>query len=69
MDNAFEYVAAKGIELESVYPYKGVDQKCAFSSKNVVFKNKGHTDVAASSSVALETAIAQQPTSVAIEAD
>jgi cathepsin F len=69
MDNAFEYVAAKGIELESVYPYKGVDQKCQYASKSVVFKNKGHTDVTAGSDVALETSIANQPTSVAIEAD
>jgi len=31
MDNAFKYVAAKGIELESTYPYKGVDGKCKYS--------------------------------------
>jgi len=69
MDNAFKYVAAKGIELESTYPYKGVDGKCKYSKGSVKFQNKAYTDVQANSQSALQNAIAQQPTSVAVEAD
>jgi len=45
MDNAFEYVMAQGIELESVYPYVAVDQTCAYNAANVIFKNTGFTNV------------------------
>jgi len=69
MDYAFEYVQAKGIELESVYPYKGVDTKCTYNTSSVVFKNTGYKNVAKNNEVALATAVAVQPVSIAIEAD
>jgi len=69
MDYAFEYVEANGIELESTYPYTAEDGTCAYSKSSVVFTNTGYTDVATNNEVALATAVAQQPTSVAIEAD
>lgn len=30
MNVAFEYISRAGIEEESDYPYKGVDQKCKY---------------------------------------
>jgi len=69
MDYAFEYVAAQGIEEESVYPYTAEDGTCQYNAAKTVFKNKAYTDVKANSPTALETAIAQQPVSVAVEAD
>jgi len=69
MDNAFKYVAAQGIELESVYPYTAVTGTCKYSASQVVFKNKGYTDNTANNEVTLMNAVAVQPVSVAIEAD
>jgi cathepsin L len=69
MDNAFEYVAAQGIELEATYPYTAETGTCQYKKSETKFSNKGHTDVTANSPVALATAIAQQPISVAVEAD
>ena len=72
MDNAFQYVAAEGIELESDYPYTasgGTSGSCAYSSSKVAFKNGGYEDVETYSDSALQAAVAQQPVSVAIEAD
>jgi len=69
MDYAFKYVEAKGIELESQYPYKAVDGKCQYNAADVKFKNTGYTDVTKNNEVALATAVAQQPVSVAVEAD
>lgn len=58
MDYAFEYTAAKGIELESTYPYKAVDGSCKYNSADVKFKNGGYKDVKANSPNALQSAIA-----------
>jgi len=69
MDNAFKYVMAKGIELESTYPYKGVDTKCTYNASAVAFKNSNYKNVAPNNEVALATAVAGQPVSIAIEAD
>jgi C1A family cysteine protease len=69
MDYAFQYVEKQGIELESVYPYTAEDGKCAYKTDKVVFKNTGYKDVKANTPTALETAIVQQPISVAVEAD
>jgi hypothetical protein len=69
MDNAFKYVEAQGIELESVYPYTAVQGTCNYASSSVVFTNTGYTDVKQNNEVALATAVAVQPVSIAIEAD
>jgi len=69
MDNAFEYAAAKGMEQESVYPYTAVTGTCKYNAADVTKVNTGHTDVAPSNQNALLTAAANQPISVAIEAD
>jgi cathepsin L len=67
MDYGFEYAAAKGVATESDYPYTATDGKCKTKSK--AFKNKAYTDVAVNNDAQLGAAIAQQPVSVAIEAD
>jgi C1A family cysteine protease len=69
MVDAFKYVADQGIELESVYPYTAEDGTCAYSASSVVFKNTGYTIVTSNNVNALMTAIAQQPVSVAVDAD
>ena len=68
MDSAFEYVISKdGLCSESNYPYKGVGGSC--KSCTPVSTIKKYVDVAANKETALEAAVAQQPVSVAIEAD
>jgi cathepsin L len=69
MDDAFNYVQAKGIELESVYPYTAQDGSCRYDASKVQFKNTGHTDVPQNNPTQLQAAVAQQPISIAIEAD
>jgi len=69
MDYAFEYVMANGIELESVYPYTGVEGTCAYNKANVVFTNTAYTNVPTNNEAALQAAVVVQPVSVAIEAD
>jgi len=66
---ALEYTAAKGIELESVYPYKAVDTKCTYAQSSVVYQNKGYGNVTKNNEVAMATALVTQPISVCVEAD
>lgn len=72
MDYAFEYVMAKGLDTESDYPYEEkLDSTCSHSSHTPAVAAgfvTGYTDVTASVT-ALKAAVAQQPVSVAIEAD
>lgn len=68
MDQGFQYVESKGIVSEQSYPYKAVDERCKVPA-GAAFKVKGFTDVAPNDPNALKTALAQQPVSVAIEAD
>jgi len=61
MDNAFKFVKAKGIPTESSYPYTAKDGSCkSFTSQT---KLSSFTDV-----TDLETALVQQPISVAVDA-
>jgi cathepsin L len=78
MDYAFQYTNANGIELESTYPYtagNGTTGNCQYNAAQVKFTNKGgasgsgYTDVTQNSEDQLQAAVAQQPVSVAIEAD
>jgi len=64
-----EYTAAKGIELESTYPYTAQDGTCKYNTASVVFKNNGYGNVTKNNEAALETAVVQQPISVCVEAD
>jgi len=69
MDYGFQYIIDnKGITSEANYPYTATDGTC---KKNVpaVATISSFKDVPANSETALETAIVQQPISVAVEAD
>ena len=55
---------------ESSYPYKAVDQNCSYDANNAYnFNVSSWTAVPADSVSALQSAVAQQPVSVTIEAD
>jgi C1A family cysteine protease len=64
MDNAFKYVKANGIVLESEYPYKAVKGTCAKNSG--AFKISGYTDI--SNCNALLSALSGRPISIAVDA-
>jgi len=70
MTDAFTYAAQGGIETEDDYPYKGIIHgKCAFDSSKAHAVNTGYYNVTSSSSDQLKAALAQQPVSVAIQAN
>jgi C1A family cysteine protease len=70
MDYAFEYVIAnKGITSEALYPYTAVTGTCKSPLPASVASITSFTDVTKNTMSALETAIVQQPISVAVEAD
>jgi len=68
MDYAFEYVVAKGITTEALYPYKAADGTCKKNIKPAVHIS-GYVDVPQSNEAQLLAAIRKVPVSVAIEAD
>jgi cathepsin L len=70
MDRAFKYAESHSIESEEDYPYKGWAIEMCYSdeSKGQV-KVTDFTDVTPNDSAALLAAIAQQPVSVAIQAN
>jgi len=52
------------------YPYLGYDSTCAYDkTKTYTWSLKGYTNIATNNAQALKTAIADGPTTVAIEAD
>jgi len=75
MDNAFEWVEQHGIASLADYPYTsataaGTRGTCdASKSANPAVTITGHADVPAGDEDALRAAVAQQPVSIAIEAD
>jgi hypothetical protein len=73
MDNGFKYLQSKGDALESAYSYTGKNGKCNTAKQSAGALKKGTVtsfhDVTADSEQQLMAAIAQQPVSVAIEAD
>jgi KDEL-tailed cysteine endopeptidase len=71
MDQAFQYIIDnKGITTEDAYPYTATGPNtCEAKGKPVAATLSGFKDVAPNNELALETAIVQQPVSVAVEAD
>jgi len=71
MDYGFEYIIKnKGITTEAAYPYTATGPNaCKAKGLPVAATLTGYKDVPVNSEMALETAIAQQPVSVAVEAD
>jgi len=69
MDYAFQYVIDnKGLATQNDYPYTAADGDCNSGVARIA-PITGFTDVTVNSAAALKAAIAQQPVSVAIEAD
>ena len=70
MDNAFKYIInAGGLCSEAAYPYTAADGTCKSSSCQKVATITGYKDVPVDSDDAMMAALAQQPVSIAIEAD
>jgi len=68
MDQAFEYIIANGgLCTEQAYPYTAQDGTCQTTCTNTVTIS-AYTDVTVNSEDALQTAVAQQPVSVAVDA-
>jgi cathepsin L len=58
------------MELESTYPYKGVDQRCQYdSTKATSYHTTGYTPISANNASAMKNALSGRPINVAIEAD
>jgi len=66
MDDAFKYVEAHKIELESAYPYTGRDGKC--HEEGGVAEIKSFMDVTPKSPQALAEALTKGPVSIAVDA-
>jgi len=72
MDNAFKYAVLNGLCTEESYPYKAKSGTCEASSCTTGIPKGGVTgfkDVHPEDLQAMEEAVAQQPVSIAIEAD
>jgi C1A family cysteine protease len=70
MDYGFQYIITnKGITSEASYPYKATGPNTCQKGKAVAATIKSFTDVPAGDENSLLAAVAQQPVSVAIEAD
>ena len=67
MDYAFEYIADNGIASASNYPYTATGGSCRQVTPTA--RIRGFKNVPSGSEVALMAAIAQQPVSVAVEAN
>ena len=72
MDNAFSFAKTNSIYTEGSYPYTSTDGTCNLSGCQVGIPQGGvvgYTDVSTDSEQAMMSAVAQQPVSIAIEAD
>jgi len=71
MDDAFKYIIAnKGITTEANYPYTAKDGVCnKAKAAQVAASISAFTDVSHNNPTALQNAVAQQPVSIAVEAD
>jgi len=69
MDNAFKYTEDYKLESESDYPYTAAGGTCEYSALKSQVGTKSYVDVTPESPSDLQAAVAQQPVSVAIEAD
>ena len=67
MDRAFKYVKKNKLATEADYPYVAKGQSCA--KKTGVVGVNGYVDVPVNNVDQLMAAVAQQPVSIAIQAD
>jgi C1A family cysteine protease len=67
---AMQYTAQNGIEPSSDYPFIGQsDSSCELDSSEATSANSDYSPVSSDDTIALQTAIVNQPVSVLIEAD
>jgi C1A family cysteine protease len=69
MDSGFEYVKDHGLTTESNYAYRAKDGSCQADNYESVVKVTGYVDVQPNNEIELKKAVANQPLSIAIEAD
>ena len=69
MDFAFKYTMDNGLCDESDYPYQGEEGQCQSDSCKKVVKIRNFSDVEQNNEKILKRAVAQQPISVAIQAN
>jgi len=69
MDNAFKYTEKYELETEAEYPYTAAGGTCAYKATEAEVGTSSYHDVTQDSPSQLLAAVAQQPVSVAIEAD
>jgi len=69
MNTAFQYAQDFGMMNRTDYPYTAQDGTCKYNSNKWEVKPSGNGAVTPNSAIALKTAIADGPVSVAIEAD
>jgi C1A family cysteine protease len=69
MDGAFKYIKEFGQCSDKDYPYTAVDGSCKNAKCNHVAHIFGCADVVTNDQLSLKAAVAQQPVSIAIEAD
>ncbi len=70
MDQGFEFIIKNGgLCSETAYPYKATDNTCAKSTCKSVVTIGAFTDVPKNNESALQAAVAQQPVSVAVDAE
>jgi hypothetical protein len=69
MDAAMWYVIDNGITTETLYPYRGRDQKCAYKDTMKAYQIKNCAEVTPNKTHALAEAVAAQPVSISVEAD
>lgn len=65
---AFAYAAKYGMESESAYPYKGVDQTCMYSQPYAIWSPSGYVDVEPDKVATVKAAIEQQPVAISLAA-
>jgi len=69
MDSAFDYIISnQGIDTESSYKYTARDGSCKFNKANIGSTMSSYKDIQSKSEPSLQSAIVQQPVSVAIDA-
>ncbi|KDP31767.1 hypothetical protein JCGZ_12228 [Jatropha curcas] len=69
METAFTYIQKQGLSIEDDYPYEGKDGNCHKNkNKNQTVTISGYEAVPANDEKSLQTAVAKQPVSVAIDA-
>jgi C1A family cysteine protease len=69
MGTAMDYAHDKGMESEKDYPYTAFDGNCNYDSSKVIARPVSRANVTPNNALALKTAIAAGPVSVAVEAD